>query len=137
MSKNDKKSKGLDMTNPDATGPSGDMAPAPDGYVYRIVKGQPKLVKAPTRDNRPAEAIWADRAEAIRMIMQRQFDNLVRLGNAQNAKPTRNQEAAFRKWLSEESDRAIDSLFGHLHAEDKRGALLTSPDVTPGFRPKN
>lgn len=132
MAKNDTTTKKTTPTAPDTF----DGKPIPPGMTVRHIKGVARLVKAAEADTRPAEVIFADRVESIRLIMQRQFDNLVKVGNARNARPTPAQEAALRNWLAEESDRALDALFGSLHADKMRGSLLTSPDVTPGFKPR-
>lgn len=87
-------------------------------------------------DTRAPNVIWAERAEATRVIMQRQFAKLNQLGNARNATPSPEQEAAFRNWLTTESDRVMETLFGALHQQEAKGPLLTAPGVTPGFKLK-
>lgn len=109
--------------------------PAP-GMVWRHTKNGWKQTKPSVRDTRSPEAIFAQRCEDTRVIIQRQMDKLVALGNARTARPTKVQQEAFELWWAEETDRVMKALFGDLQAQQARGPLLTSPDVTPGYVPK-
>lgn len=70
-------------------------------------ESKPKNTKPRERDTRPPNVIWADRAQNVMRLLDRQFGKLAQLGNAKSARPTPEDHAALKAWVEERAAHAI------------------------------
>lgn len=85
-----------------------------------------KTRKPRTKDTRPGDVIFGDRAFAALNIMGRQHAKLRKLGTARNAAPTEAQVQKIADWLDEQTTVTLAALRAKL-AKGKEGTTGEKP----------